>query len=75
MEEMMTMKDVHLSEVCLLEWEQMLEIMEFYNRNEGYVDKINGKLEFFDEDPHINGVGALKVTKDEVKQHIKDFRG
>lgn len=61
-------------EISLLELEQILEIMEFYHRTEGYIDKVNGKLQFFDSDPCIGGVHACIITKDEVKQCIRDYQ-
>lgn len=60
-------------EISLLELEQILELMEFYHRTEGYMDKVDGKLQFFDSDPCIGGVHACKITKDEVKQYIRDY--
>ena len=60
--------------VTLLDWEQILDVMLFYHRTEGYVDEINGKLQFFDSDPKINGVGACHVTIEEVKDYIKSFQ-
>lgn len=64
-----------MEDISLLELEQILEIMEFYHRTEGYIDKVNGKLQFFDSDPCIGGVHSCIITKDEVKQYIRDFRG
>lgn len=63
-----------MEDISLLELEKILEIMEFYNRTDGYMDKVNGKLQFFDSDPFIGGVHACKITKDEVKQYISDYR-
>lgn len=60
-------------EVSLLEWERILDIMLFYRRTEGYVDEVNGKLQFFDGDPCLNGVHACKVTIDEVREYIKSY--
>lgn len=59
--------------ISLIELERILEIMEFYHRTEGYMDKVNGKLQFFDSDPCIDGVHACKITKDEVRQYIQNF--
>nr|UWG82497.1 MAG: hypothetical protein [Bacteriophage sp.]DAG98788.1 MAG TPA: Proteasome subunit alpha type-1 [Herelleviridae sp.] len=60
-------------EVSLLEWEQILDVMLFYHRTEGYIDEVNGKVQFFDRDPCINGVHAYKVTIDEVKEYIRNY--
>lgn len=62
-----------MEDILLLELAQILEIMEFYHRTEGYMDKVNGRLQFFDSDPCIGGVHACKITKDEVKQYIGDY--
>lgn len=59
--------------IPLSAWEQVLDIMLFYHRKEGYVDEVDGKLQFFDNDPKINGVGACHVTIEEVKEYIKSF--
>lgn len=60
--------------VSQLEWEQILDVMFFYRRNEGYVDVVDGKLRFFDSDPKINGVGACKVTIEEVQDYINSCK-
>lgn len=62
-----------MEDISLTELERILEIMEFYHRTEGYMDKVNGKLQFFDSDPCIGGVHACKITKDEVKHYIRDY--
>ena len=62
-----------MEKISLLELEQILEIMEFYHRTEGYIDKVDGKLAFFDTDPCLGGVHACKVTKDDIKEYIRDY--
>ena len=59
--------------ITQLAWEQILDVMLFYHRSEGYVDEIDGKLQFFDADPRINGIGACHVTIEEVKDYIKSY--
>lgn len=60
--------------ITQLDWEQILDIMLFYKRSEGYIDEVDGKLLFFDSDPCINEVHACKVTIEEVKKYVNDFR-
>lgn len=57
-------------EITKLEWEQILDVMLFYHRNEGYVSEVAGKLQLFDKDPCVNGVPARKITINEVRKHI-----
>ncbi len=52
------------------EWKNVLRDMVFYKRRDGYVDEVNGKLTFFDDDPCINGVHAFYVTIDTVRSII-----
>ena len=59
--------------VSQLEWEQILEIMLFYKRKDGYVDVVDGKLQFFDSDPKINGAGACYVTVEDVRENVKSY--
>lgn len=62
-----------LSDVSLLEWEQILEVMDFKKWEVAYLVKSNGKWELLGA-PYF-GEAVIKITKDEVKQHIRDFRG
>ena len=59
--------------IPLSAWEQILDVMLFYHRTEGYVDEVNGKLQFFDSDPKLNGVGACHVTIEEVREYIASY--
>ena len=61
-----------LSDVSLLEWEQILEIMDFKKLEVAYLVKSNGKWELLGA-PYF-GETVIKITKDEVKQHIRNFR-
>lgn len=60
--------------VTQLDWEQILDVMLFYRRKEGYVDMVDGKLLFFDSDPCIDGVGACKITIEEVTRYIDEYK-
>ena len=61
-----------LSDVSLLEWEQILEIMDFKKLEVAYLVKSNGKWELLGA-PYF-GETVIKITKDEVKQHIRNFQ-
>lgn len=61
-----------LSDVSLLEWEQILEIMDFKKLEVSYLVKSNGKWELLGA-PYF-GETVIKITKDEVKQHIRNFQ-
>lgn len=52
------------------EWRNILRDMVFYNRYDGYVDEVNGKLTFFDSDPMIDAISAFYVIIDDVKNII-----
>lgn len=51
------------------QWKRVLAIMIHHNRQEGYVDEVNGELLFFDSDPCINGIHACYVTIEDVKKY------
>ena len=60
--------------IGLNEWKNILTIVGFYNRNEGYVDfDAEGKFCFFDNDPCLNGVNALYVTREQVMEIIENY--
>lgn len=61
-----------LSDVSLLEWEQILEVMDFKKWEVAYLVKSNGKWELLGA-PYF-GETVIKITKDEVRQHIRNFR-
>lgn len=61
-----------LSDVSLLEWEQILEIMDFKKLEVAYLVKSNGKWELLGA-PYF-GETVIKITKDEVKQYIRNFQ-
>lgn len=53
------------------QWQQIHNVMERYGRKEGYVDEVDGKLQFFDGDPRRGGISACLVTIEQVKNIIK----
>lgn len=56
------------------DWERVLQIMNKYNRTYGYVDyDSNGKMQFYDSDPFIGGVHAMRVDKDSVQEIIDSY--
>lgn len=59
-------------EISLLELEQILEVMDFKKWEVAYLVKSNGKWELLGA-PYF-GENVIKITKDEVKQHIRNFR-
>lgn len=61
-----------LSDVSLLEWEQILEVMDFKKWEVAYLVKSNGKWQLLGA-PYF-GENVIKITKDEVKQHIRDYQ-
>ena len=61
-----------ISDVSLLEWEQILEVMDFKKWEVAYLIKSNGKLELLGA-PYF-GETVIMITKDEVKQHIRNFQ-
>lgn len=67
-----TMKKNAISDVSLLEWEQILEVMDFKKWEVAYLVKSNGKWELLGA-PYF-GETVIKITKDEVRQHIRNFR-
>lgn len=62
-----------LSDVSLLELEQILEIMDFKKWEVAYLVKSDRKWELLGAT--YFGETVIKITKDEVKQHIRNFRG
>ena len=56
------------------DWEYVLEKMNKYKREFGFVDfDSNGKIEFYDSDPVFAGVHAMPVSKKHVKEIIESF--
>ena len=56
------------------DWERVLQIMNQYNRIDGYVDyDPNGKMQFYDSDPFIGGVHALFVDKKSIEEIISSY--
>ena len=61
-----------LSELTLLECEQILEIMDFHEWASAYLVKVNGKWELFCNSDFKDT--TIKIMRNEVEQHIWDFR-
>jgi hypothetical protein len=56
------------------DWERVLQIMNQYNRINGYVDyDSNGKMQFYDSDPFIGGVHAMPVDKKSIEEIINSY--
>jgi hypothetical protein len=57
------------------DWEYVLEKMNKYNRQFGFVDfDSNGKIEFYDSDPVFGGVHAMPVVKKRIEEIIKNYK-
>lgn len=57
------------------DWENILNIMNKNNRQFGFVDyNSNGKIEFYDSDPFIDGVHGMPVDKKRIEEIIKDYK-
>jgi len=44
-----------------------------YKRNEGYMDFVGERLQFFDEDPKLDDISAAKFTRDELIGWIENY--
>jgi hypothetical protein len=55
------------------ELEKILENMDKYKRNEGYMYYLGGKLYFFDEDTKLWYINAVKFTRDELIGWIENY--
>lgn len=57
--------------ITLKEWQDVLAVMNRYNRDAGWVDNENlDKLTFFDGQP---STGGCYVTREDVKRYIKEM--
>lgn len=57
------------------DWERVLQIMNKYNRTDGYIDyDLIGKMQFYDSDPFIGGVHAMPVDKKSIAEIIKSYK-
>jgi hypothetical protein len=57
--------------VSLRELQSVLEKMNFYKREQGYIAKnLFGKLEFFDAEPSF---GGAPVTKADILHYIQEY--
>ena len=56
------------------DWERILKTMNRYARVGGFVDyDSNGKIQFYDSDPFINGVHAMSVDLKVVTDIIDSY--
>ena len=53
--------------------QKILEVMVKYKRNEGYMDYVGERLQFFDEDPKLDDISAAKFTRDELIGWIENY--
>ena len=56
------------------EWVDILKTMTFYNRTNGYINDVGGKLTFFDSNACIGGVDSFYITIEEVRLYAKNPR-
>lgn len=57
--------------VTLRDLQSVLERMQFYNRNFGFIAyDLSGKIAFFDSEPSFGGV---YVTREDIIRYIKEF--
>jgi hypothetical protein len=55
-------------------WQNILRTMEFYNREDGYIDfDKGGILQFFDSPPSLDGVDGMYITRQQVKEYIYNY--
>lgn len=55
------------------EWVYILIVMNQYNRAEGFVNDVGGKLKFFDSNACIGDCYSLYVTKRDVEGYINNY--
>ena len=53
--------------------QKILAVMLKYNRQEGYMDFVGDRLQFFDEDPKLGDISAVKFTRDELIGWIENY--
>jgi len=56
------------------EWENVLKVMNQYNRPAGFVDILDNKLTFLDGNANVNGSSSLYVTKADVELYISIWK-
>ena len=56
------------------EWIHVFNTMKNFNRLDGYVNDVRGKLTYFDGYAIIDGVGSLFVTIEEVQSRIDNYK-
>lgn len=53
--------------------EKILVVMLKYKRQEGYMEFVGDRLQFFDEDPKLGDISAVKFTRDELIGWIENY--
>lgn len=62
------------NKISKVHWQNVLRTMEFYRRNEGYIDiDKGGALQFFDSPPAVDCIDGMYVTKEQVKDYILNY--
>lgn len=56
------------------EFERIVSVMIKYGQSEGFIDDLNGRLEFFMGDPCFGGVHAMQMTLEDVREIIADWQ-
>jgi tetrahydromethanopterin S-methyltransferase subunit F len=54
------------------EWVHILNTMKNFNRIDGYVNDVRGKLTFFDGNACIDDCYSLYVTRKDVEEYINN---
>jgi hypothetical protein len=58
--------------ITLQELKDILNVMNFYNRNRGFMGyDLVGTLRFFDGEPSD---GGIYITKEDIKEFINDYK-
>lgn len=55
------------------DWERIYNTMTQYNRENGFLNILDNKLTFFDNNATIDGVNSFYITKSEVKNYLSNF--
>lgn len=64
-----------MNEIEKQDWEYVLSVMKKNNRKFGFVDfDSNGKMEFYDSDPYIDGVHSMPITLKNIEEIINYYK-
>lgn len=62
---------MEIKKITLMDWQNILYKMNFYNKDSGFVDyDLFGNLTFFDSDPYIDTIHAFPINKQQVLEYI-----